>query len=196
VSFAQAAVANDAGKTWYHAVVAAGQVTAGSRVGIVDLGGRGALGARIAVLSGAEVHAAELRDEVRETAVDALGLAGGVPDVLGLAGLDLDVIVDFAGLGTTTAGASEVVAPGWRFVQVGMGRVEATIDTSSLVTKQETLVGSLGGTISALAAVINLISTGELSREITEIGFDEIAEGIRRLRDGRVNGSLVARVRE
>jgi D-arabinose 1-dehydrogenase-like Zn-dependent alcohol dehydrogenase len=195
-SFEQAAVATDSGMTSYHAVIAVGGVTSGSRVGIVGLGGLGAVAARIAVLAGAEVHAAEPRDEVREAAVDALGIAGASRDVLDFAGLDLDVVIDFAGFGTTTAGAVEVVAPGGRVVQVGLGSVESTINTSSLVTKQVTLVGSLGGDKSDVAAVLDLIATGKLTPALTPITFEEIGEGIDRLRAGQVTGRLVAHLRD
>jgi propanol-preferring alcohol dehydrogenase len=42
--------------------------------------------------------------------------------------------------------AIETVRPGGRVVQVGMGRLEATINTRVLITHNVTLVGSVGGT--------------------------------------------------
>jgi alcohol dehydrogenase, propanol-preferring len=196
VSFEQAAVATDMGMTAHHAVIAVGGVRAALKVGIIGLGGLGATGARIAVLAGAEVYAAEPKDEVRDAAVAALGVKGAVRDVLDLAGLDLDVIVDFAGVGTTTAGAIEVIGAGGRIVQVGLGRVEATINTSALCTKELTLVGSLAGDKSDVAAVLGYIAAGQLAPALEIITFDQIGEAIQRLRAGQVTGRFVARIRD
>lgn len=196
VSFEQAAVATDAGMTSHHAVIAVGGVKRGSKVGIIGLGGLGITGARLAVLAGAEVHAAEPREAVRSSAVADIGVKSAVPNVQDLAGLDLDVIIDFAGFGTTTADAIEVIAQGGRVVQVGMGKIEATINISSLVTKQVTLVGSLGGDKSDIAAVLNYIAIGDLTPALEVINFDGISEGIERLRAGKVHGRLVAHIRD
>src|SRR4051812_31623350 len=64
VSFAQGAAGTDAGMTSYHAVVVEGQVGAGSKVGIVGLGGLGQLGAAFARGVGAEVYVAEVNEAV------------------------------------------------------------------------------------------------------------------------------------
>ena len=61
-------------------------------------------------------------------------------------GVTFDVIVDFAGFGTTTAEAIDTIGIGGRVVQVGMGRLEATISTASLILRKVTLIGSQGGT--------------------------------------------------
>lgn len=59
VDFVQAATATDAGQTAYGAVMGAGKLRAGERVGIIGLGGLGLTGSRIAVLAGAQVYAAD-----------------------------------------------------------------------------------------------------------------------------------------
>lgn len=130
VPFVQAAAATDAGRASYHAVFVRGVLRPGMRVGIIGLGGLGMTGARMAVLGGAEVYAAEI-----DTEAHAAGLERGVKQVvdnvteLAPFDLDLDLIVDIAGFGTTTAGAIEAVRHGGRIVQVGVGRQEATINT-------------------------------------------------------------------
>ena len=68
VPFAQAAAGTDSGMTSYHAVMTSGQVTSGMRVGIIGLGGLGQVGARIAVLAGAEVFAADVSAGARALA--------------------------------------------------------------------------------------------------------------------------------
>ncbi|CAN7556362.1 hypothetical protein LJR219_003994 [Phenylobacterium sp. LjRoot219] len=62
----------------------AGELRPGQRVGIVGLGGLGMTGARIAMLNGGQVYAAESRREAWETA-KALGVIEVVDDVRALA---------------------------------------------------------------------------------------------------------------
>ena len=191
VSFPQAAAGTDAGMTSYHAVKVVGGVRAGTRVGIIGLGGLGLTGAKIAVGLGAEVYAAEIDESVQPLA-RAAGVREVVTDARKLADFELDVIIDFAGVGTTTAGAVEAVKPQGRIVQVGMARDEMTLPTQTLVSKQITLVGSLGGKKEDTAAVYELMAGDKLEILATSIPFADIAEGIDQLRKGEVRGRLVA----
>lgn len=191
VSFVQAASGTDAGMTSYHAVQVVGGVAAGYKVGIIGLGGLGLTGARIAVVAGAEVYAAEI-DGTKHAAGLAAGVTAVVSDAKELATYELDVIVDFAGFGTTTAAAVEAIAPGGRIVQVGLGAAEMTISNQALVTKQISLVGSLGGKKADTEAVYRLMADGDLEIVAEAIPFDGIAVGIDRLREGGVHGRLVA----
>ncbi len=193
VSFEQAAAGTDAGATAHHAVVVAGQITQGDRVGIIGLGGLGQIGARVATLAGCEVHVAEVKQDIWPLARE-LGATSVVTDITELADRQLDVIVDFAGFGTTTAAAVETVRPGGRVVQVGMGRLTATISTRALILNQVTLVGCLGGDKGDIAGIYHLIDTGELDPALSVIGFEEIPEGLDRLARGEVVGRLVARI--
>ena len=112
--------------------------------------------------------------------------------VLEFAPAKCDVIVDFAGFGKTTADALEAVAPGGKVVVVGMGRLESTINTRSLILKEAQLVGSCGGTAQDIKEVYGYFATGKLKPKLHEISFDEIPEGLERLRRGEVKGRLVA----
>ena len=96
--------------------------------------------------------------------------------------------------GTTTADAIDVVGIGGRVVQVGMGRLEATISTASLILRKVTLIGSQGGTKEDIEGVYQYLATGKLDPQITQITFDEIPEGIHRLKQGEVVGRLVAKI--
>lgn len=205
VSFEQAAAGTDAGMTSYHAVMTAGRVQAGDKVGIIGLGGLGQIGARIAVLAGAEVHVAEINEDVWPLAreigatsvvADVRDLPGGAvpPDVY--AGKDLDVIVDFAGVGDTTAAAVDTVRFGGRVVLVGMGKLQAVIDTKSLILKRVELVGSMGGDVDDVRGVYDFFAAGSLNPIITTVGFDDISDGLEKLRNGEVTGRLVARIAE
>ncbi|MET0911614.1 MAG: zinc-binding dehydrogenase, partial [Ilumatobacteraceae bacterium] len=191
VSFAYGAAGTDAGMTSHHAVIVNGQVTKGTKLGIIGFGGLGQIGSRVAVLAGAEVYVAEVNEDVWQNARDA-GVADVKKNIADFADIGLDVIVDFAGFGTTTAQAIETVRPGGRVVQVGMGRLEATINTRTLITHAVTLIGSVGGTKADVQGVYDYLATGELNPTITEISFDEIPDGIDKLAKGQVVGRLVA----
>ncbi len=191
VSFEQGAAATDAGQTSHHAVVAVGRVQAGERVGIVGLGGLGMTGARIAVLHGATVFAAEPRREAW-AAAQAQGVSEVVAGIEELAGRELDLIVDFAGFGETTAGAIRVVRPGGRVVLVGLGRTEALIPTMPLIAKSVALLGSGGGTPEDTRAVLAHMARGELAIQAEHIAFAEIPAGLERLQRGGVVGRIVA----
>jgi propanol-preferring alcohol dehydrogenase len=191
LTFEQAAAGNDAGMTAYHALVIDGQISAGQKVGVIGLGGVGQMGARIAVLMGCEVYAAEIKQDVWPLAKE-LGVTRVVSDIAELADVELDVIVDFAGFGVTTNAAIKTVRQAGRVVQVGMGLTEATISTHSLIMKEVTLKGTLGGTMADTSAVYDLMASGDLDPLISTISFEEIAEGIDRLHHGTVIGRLVA----
>lgn len=191
VSYVQGAAATDAGQTSHGALMTAGELKPGMKVGIVGLGGLGMTAARIAVLNGAEVYGAEPRAEAWDVATKQ-GVIEVVKDVRELAPFQLDLIVDFAGFGDTTAGAIEAVRRGGTVVQVGLGRTEALISTAALIRNKVTLRGSSGGRPADTASVIGHMAKGELEIESTTIGFDEIPEGLERLKHGRVIGRIVA----
>jgi propanol-preferring alcohol dehydrogenase len=191
MDWGQAAVATDAGITSYTAVAVIGEVKAGDRVGIIGLGGLGMTGAHIAVLRGATVYGVEPRQSVWAEA-RAKGVSEVYADVSALEGLDLDVIVDFAGFGTTTTGAIHAVRPRGRVVLVGMGRREWTFDAFDLVFRAVELRGAtVLGDPAHLQAVLDLIADG-LSVRTEIITFADIPDGLERLRRGEVNGRLVA----
>jgi len=192
VPFAQGAAATDAGQTSYGAVMNAGELQPGQRVGIVGLGGLGLTGARLALLNGAaEVYGAEPRKEVWDLA-RSLGVKEVVEDATGLAPFNLDLIIDFAGYGTTTAGALAAIKPHGRVVLVGASVRETTFDNGHLIQKEATLRGAQGGHPGSTEAVLAHMQSGDLEIQATTIGFDDIPEGLARLERGGVQGRLVA----
>ncbi len=191
VSFAAGATATDAGMTSHHAMMTSGALEPGMKVGVIGLGGLGQIGSRVAVLQGAEVFVAEIDESVWHLA-DELGVKQISNSIVDFADKDLDLIVDYAGFGTTTAQAIETVARGGRVVQVGMGKLEATISTKAMILNKVTLVGSNGGTKEDIEGIYRLLSSGDLRPVLTEIGIDEIADGLHRLSRGEVTGRLVA----
>lgn len=191
LSFAHGALATDAGRAPYRAVIVRGGVGPGTRVGIIGLGGLGQTGARIAVLAGAEVYVAEVKESLWPMARE-LGAHAVAASITEFAEANLDVIVDFAGFGTTTAEAIETVHTFGTVVQVGMGRLTSTISTNALILKQVTLIGSRGGTVDDIAAVYEMLRTGDLAPAFTTIGFPEIPQALADLHAGHGVGRAIA----
>lgn len=184
-----AALATDAGMTSYHAIIKAGGATAGMKVGVIGYGGLGQIGTRAAVLKGAEVHVAEMKESVWDLA-RAAGAVAVVADAAEWAGQNFDLVVDYAGFDTTQK-ALNAVRRGGTVVQVGLGQPTFTIQTNSILGKS--IVGSLGGTVQDIEEVCDLLLAKEIEPVYTEIAFEEIGEGLERLRANDVTGRLVAR---
>lgn len=191
LSYAEGAAATDAGMTAHAAVISNGGVKAGDTVGIIGFGGLGQIGARIAVLAGATVYVAELNEQVWDLARET-GATDVAKSITDFTDVTFDVIVDYAGFGSTTAEAVDVIRRDGTVVLVGMGKLEATINTRSLILNQCNLRGSNGGSKEDVAGVYRYMASGDLNPKITEIGFDEIPDGLQRLHDGAVEGRLVA----
>ncbi|MFJ3383402.1 MULTISPECIES: zinc-binding dehydrogenase [unclassified Curtobacterium] len=195
VSFELGAMATDAGLTSYHAMIAVGGAKAGMKVGVIGLGGLGYIGARVAVLKGAEVYGAEVNPKARELA-DEIGLAGVAESITDFADKDLDLIVDYAGFGTTTSAAIETLGEFGTLVQVGMGRLESTINTYPIIIKQLTIRGSKSGTKQDLEELYALMRSGDLNPPLNLITPAEIPEALERLRKGGVVGRLIAQYQD
>ncbi|GAY17653.1 zinc-binding dehydrogenase [Mycobacterium sp. shizuoka-1] len=191
VSLEQAAVATDSISTAYHAVVTEAAIVSGMRVAIIGLGGLGLSGARIAVLRGATVYGVD----IDINSFDAARPQGVTECFTSIADVPrpIDVVVDFAGVGTTTAEAALAVRLGGRVVVVGLGAELATINTVDLVTRNVRLQGSLGSSRDELAQVLGLIANGSLVPVLEEVPFDALTEALDRLDTGIVNGRLFTR---
>ena len=191
VPFDLGALATDAGLTAYHALVAVGGAKKGMKVGIIGIGGLGYVGARVAVLLGCEVYGADVAAAPRALA-DEIGLAGVADSITAFADKKLDLIVDYAGFGTTTAQGLTVLAPFGTLVQVGMGKLESTISTYPLIINQLSLRGSMSGTKEDLAAIYELMKSGDLKPPMNLIKQADIPDALNKLRVGGVVGRFVA----
>ena len=191
VPFDLGALATDAGLTAYHALVAVGGAKKGMKVGIIGIGGLGYVGARVAVLLGCEVYGADIAAPARGLA-DEIGLAGVAESITAFADKKLDLVVDYAGFGTTTAEALTVLGQFGTLVQVGMGRLESTISTYPLIINQLTIRGSVSGTKEDLAAIYELMATGQLKPPMNLITQADIPGALDKLRVGGVVGRFVA----
>lgn len=191
VPFDLGAMATDAGLTAYHAMMTAGGAKAGMKVGVIGLGGLGYIGARSAVLAGAEVYGAEVNPETQKLA-DEIGLSGVADSIEAFKDKKLELIVDYAGFGTTTAAAIETLGEFGTLVQVGMGRLEATINTYPIIINQLTIKGSKSGTREDLEGIYELMKTGKLNPPMNLITQADIPDAIDKLRAGGVIGRFIA----
>lgn len=191
VSFAQAAAGTDAGMTSYHATFTKGGVKEGMIVGMIGIGGLGQIALEAAVAKGATVYAVDTNPNALQLA-EKLGAAGTFENVKEIAQFEPEVIIDFAGFDVTTREALESVRFQGKVVLVGMGKLETTLNVTSLITKQATLVGSNGGTKKDIEEIYELFASGKVNPKITEITFDEIPKGIEMLAEHKVTGRLVA----
>lgn len=191
LSFDLAAVGTDAGMTSYHAMVSRGRVQSGMKVGVIGLGGLGQIGARVAVLRGAEVHVAEPNEAAWPTA-EEIGAQSIVRDATEWAGKGFDLIVDYAGFGTTTRAAVNAVRRAGTVVLVGMGKLEFTLDTMPMIISEINVLGSTGGTRDDVAEVYELFASGQVDPKMTKIDFLDIAKGLDDLQHHRITGRLVA----
>ncbi|KAI9830172.1 MAG: hypothetical protein M1819_005849 [Sarea resinae] len=192
VSFEQAAVATDSIATAYHAIMVEGQITAGMTVVVIGLGGLGSNGVKIAALHGATVYGVDI-DTVKfegakqNGAVECFSSLSSLPDV------PIDVIADFAGIGTTTSDAIAAVKAGGRVVLVGLGNAEFKLSVTALVARNIELRGSIGSGLKELAAVIELIANRSLLPVVEEVPFAQVREGLERLDRPGVLGRMFTR---
>ena len=190
LSVAKAAAATDAGATSYHAVCTVGGIKPGMKVGIIGVGGLGQFAVRIAVVKGCEVYVATRKPAAQERAL-ALGAKEVKPCITDFADKNLDVIIDFAGAGKTTADAINTVGQYGKVVLVGMAADTSQINTYPLIFKEMSIEGSQGSTTDDLRDCLELLASGELDPAIHTCSFEEIGEGIEKLRRGEIDGRLV-----
>ncbi|MDX2355889.1 zinc-binding dehydrogenase [Dietzia sp. PP-33] len=190
LSYELGALGTDAGMTSHQAVAEVAGVGPGDRVGIIGLGGLGQIGARIAVLLGAQVYAADPSPEARQLGMRA-GATTVVPDAAELAGLGLDAVVDFAGFTHTAQAAVRAIRVGGVVVMVGMGAHTSELVTADVIHQRALIRGSSGGTTQDIEAVYGYLRDGRITPVVEKLTFDRVDEGIDRLRQGQVTGRLV-----
>lgn len=127
----------------------------------------------------------------RELAAE-IGLAGVAESITEFADKDLPLIVDYAGFGTTTAQAVETLGKSGTLVQVGLGRLQATVNTQALIFKQLRTFGSSRAHNRTSPSSTNSSAAELPNPPINRIAPHEIPEGLDRLRKGGAVGRIVA----
>ncbi|CZR68651.1 related to Zn-dependent alcohol dehydrogenases [Phialocephala subalpina] len=192
VSFEQAAVAGDSILTAYHAVVHEAEVDSSKTVAVIGLGGVGLNGVRVAALQGGTVYGIDIDERkfdgaLKQGAKACFSSFDQVPHV------KFDAILDFAGVGTTTAAAVRAVKAGGRVILVGMGVPTMELSILAIVTRRIQIRGSLGASIPEFSQVLELISKGQIDPVLEEIPFTDVVEGLKRVERSEVNGRLFTR---
>lgn len=75
---------------------------------------------------------------------------------------------------------------------VGMGILHSTISTWDLIMKQASVVGSMGGNADDIKDCYKLMAEGKVNPTISTTTFDQIDQGLEKLRKGEVKGHLIA----
>ncbi|KAH0041126.1 GroES-like protein, partial [Aureobasidium melanogenum] len=184
-----AAVATDAVSTAYHAVVTEAEAGPGKNIAIVGLGGLGLNGVVSASLQGAKVYGFDI-DTKRFEAAKKSGAIACYQSLDEMEDGFFDAIVDFAGVGKTTALAIKRVKVGGVVVLIGLGVNEATLPTSLLTMKSIHLRGSMGASLQEYQRILEHIEAGEIVPVTEEIPFDDVSDGLDRLAAGNVSGRL------
>lgn len=115
---------------------------------------------------------------------DEIGLKNVADSIDAFKDKELELIVDYAGFGTTTAQGIETLGKFGAFVQVGMGRLESTISTYTIIINQLTIKGSQSGSKQDLAENYELMRSGELNPPMNHITHEDIPEALNKLREG------------
>ncbi len=195
VTFAEAASATCGGKTAYHSVFVQGGAKPGMKVGFIGIGGVGQYAVGMAAAVGCEVYASSRSEKGKRIALE-LGAKEAATSITEFTDKDLDLIVDFAGARRTLNDAIHTVRYGGTIVIVGMMENDIVIENAnsldSLILKELSLKGCSGGPASELTSIFNIIKTGKYRPQLETIRFDDIEDGIDRLRKGKVEGKLVA----
>jgi propanol-preferring alcohol dehydrogenase len=196
VSFDVAAVATDSVATAYHALCSTGELLSGETVGVIGLGGLGLNGVQIGNLVGAAVYGVDISPATFSLAT-AAGARSCFTAVADLAEFSPDLIVDFAGAGSTTAAALEAVRVGGRVVAVGLAERHANIDVFTLIRGMKSLKGSWGmGSDRARAQaefgeIVGYLASGQISPLVDIVPFEGLNAAYERLEHGDVGGRLV-----
>ncbi|KAJ4312204.1 hypothetical protein N0V84_010045 [Fusarium piperis] len=191
VSFAQAAVAMDALATSYHAVVTEAESRPGRTIGVIGLGGLGMAGLHFGIIKGANVYGFEVqKDKFHEAR--QLGASGCFETPKDVEGVVFDAIVDFAGVGVTTAAAVNAVKPGGKVVVVGLGVTTIPLPVEPLVLNSVTIVGSFGADFDETRDVLALLEQGKIDPLLVEVPFLDIPASLDVLAKGGIKGRLWA----
>lgn len=192
VGFEQAAVAGDSILTAYHAVVYEAEVDASKTVGVIGLGGVGINGVRVAALQGAKVYGFDI-DEGKFDEALKQGAKECFTSLEHATHIRFDAILDFAGVGVTTAAAVKAVKAGGRVVLVGMGAPTMELSVLAVVTRRIQLRGSLGASIPEFSEVLDLIAKGDIVPVLEEIPFADVVEGLKRVEKSEAKRRLFTR---
>jgi propanol-preferring alcohol dehydrogenase len=194
-----AAPLTDAGVTAYHAVRrVASKLRGASTTIVIGVGGLGGFAVQyLRQLTSSRIVAIDASPPKLERA-RSLGadLVLDVRDASSAAlrelthGLGAEAVLDFVGVDATMQLALATARQGGSVAIVGAGGGRAPIGWGLVPVNCDVFV-PMGGTTADLHDVIALAEAGRLQIDVEPFGFDQVAEGYRRVEDGTVAGRAV-----
>lgn len=152
-----------------------------SRVAVVGCGPIGLLAIHAAVTDGHEVTAVEPLASRRELA-SLLGATDVRDDLATLDGLDADVVIDAVGIADTIRAGVRAVRRGGAVIVLGLAAEEGTLPIADLVRRGVAIRGHYAYTAADFAAAAKMLHERPPASDwLTVVGFDDTADGIRRL---------------
>jgi D-arabinose 1-dehydrogenase-like Zn-dependent alcohol dehydrogenase len=175
VSFEKASIIADAVASMYRALKNVGEVSLGSKIAILGVGGVGRQGIIIAKLLGAYVACMDRRPQ---SVAMAAGLGADLlidsskedflPKIMKEMG-PLDVVVDTIGTRESLPMAMEACRRGGKVVVLGYVSPTLEIPSYDLVIREKRVLGSRGVTRNEFREVVGLVNSGRLDPDIGEI---------------------------
>ena len=192
VSFEKAAILADAVATTYRAMKTIGEVSAGTKVAILGIGGLGMQGILIGKLLGAYVTCTSRNDEKlemaktlgadqvintkRENFVDAARKMVG----------SFDVVIDNIGTPESVTEAVTVCRNGGKVVEVGYVEPILQAPLYDIVIKEKQILGSRASRRSEFREVVNLVNSGKLDPHIRElVPISQVNRALENLKHGK-----------
>jgi D-arabinose 1-dehydrogenase-like Zn-dependent alcohol dehydrogenase len=192
VPFEKAAILPDAVATTYRAMKTIGQVSAGTKVAILGIGGLGMQGILIGKLLGAHVTCTSRNDEKLEMAK-----ALGADEVINTKRENFveaakrrigsfDVIIDNIGTPASVTDSVSVCRNGGKVVEVGYVEPILHAPFYDIVIREKQILGSRASSRSEFREVVNLVNAGQIDPNIGElIPIGKINEALENLKNGK-----------
>ncbi|KAJ5951067.1 Short-chain dehydrogenase/reductase SDR [Penicillium vulpinum] len=194
-----AAVATDAVKTSYHAIVRRAEVKPQETVFLFGLGGLGFNALQIVLHIGARVIVSDIRQERLEEAArfgvprqDLVPAGKSVQDFVLENGLQgkIDTTLDFVGTHQTFQDAQNIVRRGGKLLCVGTLDEENTIDMKIGIQKRLSIIFTYGGQWRDLEEVLDLISKGMIRPQVETAPLKEFPQILKSVCDGKVKARV------
>ncbi|KAJ5182377.1 hypothetical protein N7449_010952 [Penicillium cf. viridicatum] len=193
-----AAVATDAVKTSYHAIVRRAEVKSNETVFLFGLGVLGFNALRIVLHIEARVIVSDIRQERFEEAArwgiprqDLVPAGKSVRDFVRENGLQgrIDTTLDFVGTHQTFQDAQNIVRRG-KLLCVGTLDEENTVDMKIGIQKRLGIIFTYGGQWGDLKEVLELISKGIIQPQVETAGLREFPNILKSVCDGKVKARI------
>ncbi|KAJ5490155.1 Short-chain dehydrogenase/reductase SDR [Penicillium expansum] len=194
-----AAVATDAVKTSYHAIVRRAEVKSNETVFLFGLGGLGFNALQIVLHIGARVIVSDIRQERLEEAArwgvprqDLVPSGKSVQEFVRENGLQgkIDTTLDFVGTHQTFHDAQNIIRRGGKLLCVGTLDEENTVDMKIGIQKRLTIIFTYGGQWRDLKEVLDLISKGIIQPQVETAGLKDFPHILKSVCDGRVKARI------